>query len=91
MVAKCKEALRRNRGEVNELLDQLSASFVQTLEAPGMLPQDKHDLMCVICLKEGDEVLGPVRMPKCRGHHYLCAACARQHSMRTLRCPVCNI
>ena len=53
-----------------------------------------EDQKCRICLKEGKDVIAPVRAPRCDSHHYMCKShwqdyiqhpCGRKKS-----CPVCR-
>mmetsp|Transcript_90774 Transcript_90774/g.111113 ORF Transcript_90774/g.111113 Transcript_90774/m.111113 type:complete len:312 (+) Transcript_90774:68-1003(+) len=91
-VAKMVEALKQIPDA--EYLNQLDEMIAKCTSVQAQFPA-REDRKCVVCLNEGEEVVEPVKAPRCKGHHYMCMKCWKDYITKPCgregNCCVCNV
>lgn len=78
----------------SEYIKQLDDMIVKCTSVQAQFPS-VEDRKCVVCFAEGDDVVEPVKAPRCKGHHYMCMKCWKNYITRPCgregKCCVCNV
>ena len=73
------------------MLDDLLQASIQAADFPI-----HSDTQCVLCFKEGDSMVDPIRVEACRAEHYMCLACWTTFSKKRVakkfvgKCFICD-